>query len=99
MRYKSVNKGALCGFADLYDSTSDLEIFGCAVFRKDSRIWVTMPCKEALDTNGLKRYYSHLKFRDKSRMEFFSQEAVKAIIPKMDASRDEHPINLEACPF
>lgn len=99
IKYKAVNKGALCGFADLYVSDFDLEIFGCGVFQKDNRIWVTFPSKEIIDQDGLKRYYSHVKFRDKSRMEAFIHEAMKAIRPKMENPSSGHPPWLGSPPF
>jgi hypothetical protein len=98
IRYKPVNKGALLGFADLYIPQFDLEIYGCGVFQKDTHVWITMPSKETINDQGLKQYFSHLRFRDRTRMDSFSHEALQAIRPWMEAPRSNTPI-MEPPPF
>ncbi len=84
IKYKPVNKGSLLGFADLYMTETGLEIFGCGVFQKENRRWVTMPSNENIGPNGLKRYFAHLRFRERSQMDDFSCQAMMAIQPIID---------------
>ncbi len=86
-KYKPVNKGALLGFADLYIPKFGIEVFGCAIFEKGTHKWVTFPQKEVTDELGVKKYFSHLRFKEKSHMDAFSNAAVQAIMKKANASQ------------
>lgn len=90
IKYKHVNKGSLLGFADLcidfeYDGVIfKTEIFGCGVFQKENRRWVTMPSNENIGPNGLKRYFAHVRFSERARMDDFSRMAMTVIQPLID---------------
>lgn len=82
MKFKSVNKGYLVGFADLYLPKWGLEIFGCALYLKDSRRWISFPSKEYIDADGSQKYAPIIRFRNKTHMETFSRLAIEAIEKK-----------------
>jgi hypothetical protein len=79
LNYKPINKGSLLGFADFFVPKMGLEIYGCSLFQKDGRRWINFPQKETTDEMGVKKYFSHLRFRDKAHMEAFSKVAIEAI--------------------
>lgn len=98
-KYKAVNKGSLAGFADLYLPGSDLEIYGCAVFRSNGREWVAMPSKEVVTNEGLKKYYAYVRFRERTRMDAFSHEAMQAIRPHMQSEMPIFDTAVNDVPF
>lgn len=100
MNYKAVNKGSLIGFADFFIPKMGLEIYGCAMFQKDGRRWINFPQKEVTDDMGVKKYFSHIRFKEKSHMDAFSKAAIEAIEKwcaanqkqDMPAVEDDEPI-------
>jgi len=78
--YKEVQgKGALKGFANLFLSKSGLELFGCGIFEKDGKSWVSMPQKEYTDKEGQKKYLPQVKFRERNHQDAFSRAVIEAI--------------------
>lgn len=82
MKYKSVNKGSLLGYADLYLPKVGIEIYGCSLHQKDGRRWVNLPSKEYTDGNGEKKYAPIVKFPNKFHMDEFAKQAKEAIEKK-----------------
>ena len=102
MRYKSVHKGTLLGYADLYIPKTGLEIYGCSLYQKDGKRWINFPSKEYQDEVGQKKFAPMLRFRDKAHMEGFTKIAKEAIEKKcaeMGQSFQEPSYQDEEVPF
>lgn len=85
MKYNPVNKGSLVGYADIYVTKWDWEIYGCSLHQKDGKRWVNLPQKEYQDKQtGEKKYAFVNRFRNKNNFEAF-QKAVKEAIEKKAA--------------
>ena len=82
MRYKSVNKGSLLGYADLFVPKTGLEIYGCTLHQKEGRRWINFPSREYSDETGEKKYAPIVRFREKAHMEGFTKVAKEAIEKK-----------------
>lgn len=67
------------GKADLFLPNCGMEIFGCLLFQKNGRKWVSLPSKEYTDTNGEKKYAPLLKFRNQKVFEEFIKQSITAI--------------------
>ena len=96
--------GMLQGFANFYVSKWDVEISGCAVFMKDGKRWINFPSKEYTNAEGKKCYSPYIKFRERSRMDAFANEAKKSIDEYCKNNQpDEEPKKAEfddsECPF
>ena len=92
MRYTSVNKGSLLGYADFYVFKTGLEIQGCTLHQKEGRRCINFPSKEYTDSKtGEKKYSSIVRFRDKAHMELFTQKAKEAIEKKAAEQTQHHP--------
>ena len=104
LRYKTMNKGALQGFADLYDPLMGLEIFGCSVFMTQGRRWLNLPQKEYKDPEGNTKYAAIIRFKQPERMAAFTEQAMQAI-DRLASSQPKQPQqqygqpNYEDCPF
>jgi len=99
LKFKAYPKGKLLGFADFYIPAYDMEILGCSVFSSDQkRMWVSFPCKEINDNDG-RKYYPHLKFRSKEKMQKFSDLACEAVRPHLTSQPQSPEPNFEGCPF
>jgi len=86
--FKRIDKGLLVGFASVFVPKWGLEIFGISLFEKNGKKWISMPSREYEDKNeGKKKYFPHIKFREKSHAELF-EEKVKAAIEKFNG---DHP--------
>ena len=84
LKFKYVGKGSLLGFADLFVPAFGLEIYGCSVFQKDGRKWISFPSRETgVDESGKKKYWPHLRFKSRESMDKFSIAALQAIEPKV----------------
>lgn len=79
LKYKTINKGSLLGYADLFVPKMGLEIFGCSLHQKDGRRWINLPSREYTDDKGEKKFFSIIRFRNKTHMEEFSKQAKEAI--------------------
>ena len=106
IRFNSVVKGHLQGFADLYVEKWGLEIRGCSMYMKDGKRWINFPAKEFTTPEGEKAYAPHVKFRDKDNMSKFTEAAKKAIDdwckqnPQNNEKTEEKPqFDDSECPF
>jgi hypothetical protein len=102
LRYISINKGTLLGYADLWVEKMGIEIFGCSLHQKDGRRWVNLPSREYKDKNGETKYQSIIRFRNKSFYERFCKKAKEAIEKKCTEEVKEPQQNIcydEECPF
>lgn len=79
MRFKSIAKGSLLGFADVYIPKWGIEIFGISLHMKDGKRWVNFPSKDMKNDAGETKYFPHLRFREKAHMEEFSKRVKEAI--------------------
>ena len=82
LKFKSVNKGLLVGFADFYIPKTGIEIFGCQLFQKEGKRWINMPSREYANDKGEKKYMEYVRFREPSHKEIFTELALKAIDKK-----------------
>jgi hypothetical protein len=86
IRYKPVNKGSLLGFADIaVEGLPLVHIYGCGVFQKEGRRWVTMPSREWIDEEtGLKKFYAYIRLAEPGSMYQFSHDAMHCVLPHID---------------
>lgn len=87
-KFKYIGKGSLVGIADLFVPQFGMDIYGCSVFQKDGRKWLTFPSKE-VEINGAKKFFQHMRFRKHESMDNFTAQAMKAIQPEIDKARAE----------
>jgi hypothetical protein len=78
-KYRSMQKGALCGFADLYFPEVGFGIRGYKLFQKDGRRWVNPPSKEYTNTEGEKAYQQYQFYKEKEDNDAFTRLALDAI--------------------
>lgn len=79
IRFKSYEKGALQGFADLYVEKWGLELNGCSLYMRDGQRWINLPSKEYKDKEGETKYSPAVRFRDKEHFQAFAEKAKAAI--------------------
>ena len=82
IKYVSVNKGSLLGYADFYVQKTGLEIIGCQLHQKEGRRWINMPSKEYTNDQGEKKYAPCVRYRERAHMDAFSELCKKAIEKK-----------------
>lgn len=101
LKFQSVNKGVLVGFADFYLPKSGIEIYGCQLFQKDGRRWINMPSREYTNDQGEKKYMPYIRFRESSHKDLFNDLALKAIEKKCAETQTAAPSAslLEEVPF
>lgn len=100
-RYTAIDKGALMASVDVYIPAWDLEIKGLTLFRKDARKWIGMPSK-MYEKDGEKKYFAHIRFREKEKHEKFQEAVMKAIEEFCQKNNTQHEYNSEIdpeCPF
>lgn len=96
INYKPINKNTLVGFVDISIPQFGLEIYGCTHFKKGSQEWVSFPQKEYTDKEGVKKYLSIVRFKDRNESDKFSKEALQAIMNFNNASTNpQDGLNLE----
>lgn len=78
-RYKSVNKGVLLGFADIYVEKWGLEIKGCSLCMKDGRRWVNLPSRKYIDEEQQEKFAPIIRFKERKLQDAFSDQIKKAI--------------------
>lgn len=72
--------GALQGFANFRIEKMGIEIFGCGVFMKDGRRWLSLPSREYEDPqSGEKKYAPIMKFIENKHQEFFCKTALQVM--------------------
>jgi hypothetical protein len=86
-KFKYLGKGPLVGFADLYVPHFGLEIYGCAVFQSDGRKWLNFPSRESVDNEGKKKFFSHMRFRERKSMDNFSIQALAVVEPEIEKEK------------
>lgn len=79
INFKSYKEGCLQGFADFYISKWKAEIYGCKLYSKDGRRWVTLPSKEYINDEGEKKYSYIFRFRESKDFKVFMEHAKLAI--------------------
>lgn len=91
LKYQSVNKGLLVGFADFYIPKTGIEIFGCQLFQKDGKRWINMPSREYTNAEGEKKYMPYIRFRENAHKDLFTELALKAIDKKCAEMQSKTP--------
>ena len=76
--YKSHASGALQGFANFRVPKMGVELFGCGVFMKNGKRWVSMPSRQ-YEEDGEKKYISVMRFIEKDHADAFSKIALQAL--------------------
>lgn len=89
-RFKSLNSGALQGFADIFVPKWGVEIKSIAVFMRDGRRWISMPGREYTNAEGQVKNAPFMWFKDKNMSDIFSEEVKKAV-DKWCAENQEAP--------
>jgi len=79
LKYKSYSNGALMGFADFYVEKMGLEIYGCSIFQKNGKRWISFPSKEYKNEQNETKWAPSLRFRQREHMDAFSASALKAL--------------------
>lgn len=78
-RYKSVNKGVLLGFADIYVEKWGVEIKGCSLCMKDGRRWVNLPSRKYVDDEQQEKFAPIVRFKDRNLERAFGEKVKEAI--------------------
>jgi hypothetical protein len=100
LKYTSVNKGSLLGYADFYVPKTGQEIYGCQLHQKEGRRWINLPSKEYTNDLGEKKFAPCVRFRERSHMDAFSEACKKAIEKKCaEAPAYSAPAQEEELPF
>ena len=80
LEYKPHASGALQGFANFRVPKMGIELFGCGLFMKNGKRWLSMPSREYNDPeSGEKKYISIMRFIEKSHNDAFAAAALKAL--------------------
>jgi hypothetical protein len=78
--FKSHQSGALQGFANFIVPKMGIELFGCGVFMKNGKRFLTMPSREFNDPEtGEKKYIKIMKFIESAHNEAFCKSALQAL--------------------
>ena len=102
MRFQSVNKGSLLGYADFYIPKTGQEIYGCQLHQKDGRRWINLPSKEYTNDQGERKFSPCVRYRERSHMDAFSEACKKAIEKKCAEQAhisSKYPQEEEELPF
>ena len=78
--YKPNASGALQGFADFKVPKWGVELYGCGVFMKEGRRWISLPSRKYED-NGEVKYAQIMRFTEKEHATAFS----KLLLDELDA--------------
>lgn len=101
--YKKMESGALQGFANFKLAKMGVELFGCGVFMKNGKRWVSMPSREYVDKeSGDKKYIAIMRFINKDHAEAFSRSALQALDKWCDENAKSLPpadVEQEGVPF
>lgn len=100
--YRAHESGSLQGFADLRLPTMGVELYGCGLFMKNGKRWVSLPSKEYDDKEtGERKYQRIMKFMAKEHSDLFSTAALPAIDKWCESQIPVYPepIQQEALPF
>lgn len=92
VRFKSVQKASLQGFADILIEDIDMEIYGLTLHMKDGKSWINFPSKEYKDDQGNTKYAAYFRFSDKSKYEDFQKKVKNAIEKHCSESQQISPV-------
>jgi hypothetical protein len=76
--YKSVDKGTLQALINVFVPKWGLEIFGVQICMKNGHKWINFPSRMS-EENGEKKYFPHLRFKEKTHMEAFTKKVLEAV--------------------
>lgn len=92
IEYRSHQSGALQGFANFRVPKMGIELFGCGVFMKNGKRWLSLPSREYQDQDsGEKKYISILRFIEKEHNDAFCRAALKALDEYCAQHNQEQP--------
>lgn len=78
-KFTERNTGALRGHANLELPDIGLHLYGCALFEKDGRRWISLPTRDYTGQDGKKAYLKMGSFPDKTIADQFNSAAITAI--------------------
>ena len=76
--FKTYKKGHLQGYADLFIDKWNITIYGCGLYMKDGKRWVSFPMRE-YEQDGEKKFIPIMRFKDKANHNIFCEQAKKSI--------------------
>lgn len=80
LKFSSHESGSLRGFANFRLAKMGVEIFGCGVFMKNGKRWVSLPNREYKDAEtGETKYMGIIRFIEKAHLDAFCKAALKAV--------------------
>jgi hypothetical protein len=85
IRYKPVDVGTFCGFADMYIQDLGIEILGCTLYKKDGKRWLNPPVRNFTAPDGEEKYSPIIRFREQKNFKDFctlSKEAIDTFLAK-----------------
>lgn len=92
MEFKAHESGALKGFANFRVPKMGIELFGCSIFMKDGRRWMSLPSREYVDREtGDKKYISIMRFMEKEHNDSFCKAALHSMDQWCAANAQQQP--------
>lgn len=92
LEFRSHPSGALQGFANFRIPKMGVELFGCPVFMKDGRRWMSLPSREFVDQeSGEKKYITVMRFIEKEHNDAFCKAALQAMDSWCEAQKSPAP--------
>lgn len=81
IKYKSINRGALLGYATIYVEKWGIEIQGFAYMQnlETNARWLGFPGKKFVGASGENKFQPFFRFREKAHYDAFCVEVTKCI--------------------
>lgn len=79
LNVKPYHKGAMRAFVDVYIPKTGMEFYGCGLFCKDNKWWVSLPSKEFANESGERKFSQIARFREKEHQFAWSDALVKLV--------------------
>jgi hypothetical protein len=98
-KYKSYKSGSLQGYFDITFVDTGLQIFGCSLFMKNGKRWVSFPSKEYINSSGETKYQPYVKYNTLDIQSIFQNAALKAIDQFCKEQENAKNDFEEECPF
>jgi len=80
LEYTPKNKGALLGFCNIYVPKMGLEMFGIAIFQKQSgEKWIKLPSRKVEKEGEEPSYVPCIRFRERKHQDAFTTLVLEAV--------------------
>lgn len=89
---KFVNKGSLEAFFDVEIPGWHMTIYGCQLFSKNGRKWISLPSKKVEKEGEKTVYFPYIRFSDEVKKKF--EDACLANISKQTSTSSKEEFNL-----